>query len=120
MPDYPILDKSKYLAGRWRMIARLWQGKARDRRGADAYLRHLSAKVLPALAAIEGHRGARVLQREDGGGVEILVMTFWDSMDSVRRFAGADCHRAVVEPEARAALAQYDESVRHYEVHEPR
>jgi heme-degrading monooxygenase HmoA len=65
---------------------------------------------------IHGHRGARVLRRDDGGQVEFLVMTFWDSMDAVRRFAGEDPERAVVEPEARAVLAEYDELVRHYEV----
>jgi hypothetical protein len=28
-------------------------------------------------------------------------MTFWDSFDAIRRFAGEDAERAVVEPEAR-------------------
>jgi hypothetical protein len=39
-------------------------------------------------------------------------------MDAIRRFAGADPERAVVEPEARAVLADYDDFVRHYEVQE--
>jgi heme-degrading monooxygenase HmoA len=58
----------------------------------------------------------RVLRREERGRVEFLVMTFWDSMESVRRFAGPDPERAIVEPEARAVLAEYDDFVRHYEV----
>src|SRR5687768_11205698 len=98
------------------MIARVWRGVAHTSVNADAYLRHLSTSVLPSLAAIHGHRGARVLRRDDGGHVEFLVMTFWDSMDAVRRFAGGEAERAVVEPEARAVLAEYDELVRHYEV----
>jgi heme-degrading monooxygenase HmoA len=98
------------------MIARLWRGVAQGRPNAAAYLRHLEAHVLPALAALEGHRGARVLRREEGGRVEFLVMTLWDSMEAIRRFAGADAERAVVEPEARAVLAQFDDFVRHYEV----
>ena len=76
--------------------------------------------MLDPPAFSEGRRAELLDFDSDDGGVEILVMTFWDSMDSVRRFAGADCDSAVVEPEARAALAQYDDFVRHYEVHEPR
>ena len=98
------------------MIARVWKGVARDAANADAYLRHLAANVLPALATIEGYREVRVLRRADHGRVEFLVLTFWDSMEAIRRFAGADPQRAVVEPEARAVLAEYDDVVRHYEV----
>ena len=39
-------------------------------------------------------------------------------MDAIRRFAGEDAERAVVEPEAQAVLAEYDDFVRHYEVME--
>src|SRR5919106_1703564 len=98
------------------MIARVWRGVADTAVNADAYRRHLTTKVLPSLSAIAGHRGARVLRREEGGRIEFLVMTFWDSMDAIRGFAGERCERAVVEPEACAVLAEYDELVRHYEV----
>ena len=94
------------------MIARVWRGVAQDGPNADAYLRHLDANVLPALKSIAGYREARVLRRKQ----EFLVVTFWESMDAIRRFAGEDPERAVVEPEARAVLAEYDEFVRHYEV----
>jgi heme-degrading monooxygenase HmoA len=98
------------------MIARLWKGVARDRRNADAYVRHFEAKVLPELAAIEGYRDARVLRRNEGSRVEFLVLTLWDSMEAIRRFAGDRPEHAVVEPEARAVLAEFDDFVRHYEV----
>ena|SRR5687768_3862548 len=98
------------------MIARVWRGIAPDAAKGDAYLRHLGTNVVPALAAIEGHRDVRVLRREDRGRVEFLVMTFWDSMAAIRRFAGEKPERAVVEPEAKALLAEYDDFVQHYEV----
>ena len=94
------------------MIARLWRGSAGTPAGADAYQQHVTAKVLPALRGIEGHRGARVLRR----GEEFIVVTFWESMDAVRKFAGPDPERAVVEPEARAVLREFEERVSHYEV----
>jgi heme-degrading monooxygenase HmoA len=98
------------------MIARLWRGVAREPAAAEAYLRHLNANVLPVLEGIEGYRGVRVLRREEDGRVAFLVMTLWDSMAAIERFAGGDPERAVIEPEARAVLAEYDDFVRHYEV----
>jgi hypothetical protein len=48
--------------------------------------------------------------------IEFLVLTVWESMDSIRAFAGDNPERAVVEPEARAALVRFDDTVHHYEV----
>src|SRR5690349_7206418 len=98
------------------MIARIWRGIASGTRNADAYERHVTKTVLPSLSSIPGHRGARVLRRPDGARVEFLVVTFWDSIDAIRRFAGERAETAVVEPEARAVLAEFDDFVRHYEI----
>ena len=98
------------------MIARIWRGIANGTANADAYEHHVTKRVLPSLHAIPGHRGARVLRRSDGARIEFLVVTFWDSMDAIRKFAGARAESAVVEPEARAVLAEFDDFVRHYEI----
>jgi hypothetical protein len=37
-------------------------------------------------------------------------------MEAVREFAGVKAEKAVVEPEARAVLTSFDESVTHFEV----
>ena len=94
------------------MIARVWRGVAGSDSNAAAYLRHLENNVLSQLALIGGYRGVKVLKAEH----ELVVITFWESMDAVRSFAGDEPERAVVEPQARAVLAQFDEFVRHYEV----
>ena len=49
------------------------------------------------------------------GEVEVVVETEWDSMGAVRGFAGDTPEVAVVEPEARAVLARWDEHVTHHE-----
>ena len=97
------------------MIVRIWRGNALLQNAA-AYDRHVTGRVFPALKDIPGHRGAYLLRRETEGWVEFLAVTVWDSMDSVRRFAGANPDVAVVEPDAHAVLAEYDDFVRHYEV----
>ena len=96
-------------------IFRLWRGRSSPEKAGE-YNRHVTSKVFPALRAIEGHRGAYLLRRTVEGAVEYLVITLWDSMQAVRRFAGAEPEKAVVEPEARAVLATYDETVTHFEV----
>ena len=57
-----------------------------------------------------------MLRRELEHGVELVVLTLWESMEAVRRFAGAEPNQAVVEPAARAVLASFDDYVTHFEV----
>jgi heme-degrading monooxygenase HmoA len=97
------------------MIVRVWQGEAVGQ-GIEAYRKHFQGNVVPELGNIPGFRGASLLERAQGDGVEFLVMTRWVSMDAVRAFAGAQPEKAVVEPEAVAALRRFDATVRHYEV----
>jgi heme-degrading monooxygenase HmoA len=80
------------------------------------YLEHLQHSVFPELEAIDGFRGANVLRKEQNGEVEFIVMTLWDSMEAIHKFAGADAEVAVVAPNAQAVLSHYESSVSHYEV----
>ena len=97
------------------MIIREWRGRA-PLADAARYPAHFRGTVLPQLQAIEGFVGAHLGQQRLGDSVEFLVLTRWASMDAIRAFTGPDVETAVVEPEAAAALADYDPNVRHYEV----
>ncbi len=44
------------------------------------------------------------------------MLTLWDSLEAITRFAGANLDHAVVEPAAQAALASYDPTVTHHTV----
>jgi uncharacterized protein len=98
-----------------RVILRMWTARSTPEKAGD-YAQHATQRVFPALRSIEGHREAFLLRRALDSVVELVVLTLWDSMDAVRRFAGEDPDKAVVEPEARAALTSFDESVTHFEV----
>ena len=101
------------------MIARLWRGRAADTTKADAYVRHFTGSVLPELKELAGHCGAWLLRREVDGQIEVLAVTLWESRQSIEAFAGADIDTAVVEPEARAVLATFDDFATHYDVAYP-
>ena len=100
------------------MVARTWRGEAMGE-NAEQYLEHLEKSVLPQLKDIAGHRDAYVLRRPVENRYEFLVITLWDSMESIRRFAGQNPDQAVVPLEALRLLSRFDESVSHYEVVSP-
>jgi heme-degrading monooxygenase HmoA len=103
------------VAGDSIMIARSWRGSA-THDSAASYERHFTTRVAPHLKDIPGHRGAYLLRREMDGRVEFLAVTLWESMETIKAFAGPRPEVAIVEAEARAALAEFDDFATHYEV----
>lgn len=97
------------------MILRMWRAQTTAEK-ADQYIQHATKKVFPSLLAIPGHRGAYLLRRSQNDTVEVMVLTLWESIGAVRKFAGPQLNRAVVEPEARAALTSFDDFVTHFDV----
>ncbi len=71
---------------------------------------------MPTLKGIDGYVGVLHLERRVSDNADIIVMTFWKSLDSIRGFAGEDLEAAVVTDEAASLLTQFDRRVRHYEV----
>ncbi len=69
---------------------------------------------MPTVREVDGYAGAMLLERAVSDAVEIIVITWWRSLDSIRGFAGADFERAVVADEAASLLTQFDRRVRHY------
>jgi heme-degrading monooxygenase HmoA len=98
------------------MVERVWSARAKDRADAAAYAAHFQRVVIPELNAVAGYHGARLLQRDVPAGVEIVVVTTWESLDVVRGFAGDDIEQAVVHDEAAALFSDYDRTVRHFEI----
>ena len=97
------------------MIIREWRSRATPDKAAD-YPRHFRDVVVPELRTIPGFLGATLSRREQDGRIEFLVLTQWRSMEAIGAFAGPEPDKAVVEAGAVAALADFDETVRHYEV----
>jgi|SRR5579875_1462511 len=97
------------------MIVRVWHGSVAAQ-NERAYVEHLTRRVFPAFRTIEGFIGGSLLKEQRADGVEFMVVTRWASMEAIRRFAGADTTKAVVEPAAEAILVEYDRVVRHYEL----
>jgi heme-degrading monooxygenase HmoA len=97
-------------------IVRVWKGYG-TQAGVDRYCReHFPNSVLPQLRTIPGFVEARVLTRPVRDETEVVVATTWDSINSVKAFAGEDYQHAVVEPVVRDLLERFDDRVAHFTV----
>ena len=102
------------MANTGELTVRTWSATA-DAEGAGNYSRYFTGTLLPALRKLPGFEGAYLLRRDlDGNGtVELTAHTFWESPAAIRAFAGDDITVAVVEPEARAMLLDFDRTATH-------
>lgn len=98
------------------MIARLWSAQTTEAQ-APGYAEHLARHVLPSVRSLSGYAGTMLLKRSTGEAVELIVITLWKSVESIREFAGSlDPERAVVADQAAQLLTRFDRRVRHYEL----
>jgi heme-degrading monooxygenase HmoA len=86
-----------------------------DADGAASYTRYFTGTLLPQLRELGGFEGAYLLRRDlnQDGTVELTAHTFWASPEAIRAFTGDDITVAVVEPEARAMLRDFDRTATH-------
>jgi heme-degrading monooxygenase HmoA len=97
------------------MIARIWHGATAAAK-ADEYLTYINRTGVADYRATEDNQGVYVLRRIEGDEVHILTVSFWESMEKVKQFAGSDPETARYYPEHEAFLIGVDPSVKHYEV----
>jgi heme-degrading monooxygenase HmoA len=97
------------------MIARLWTARTTPAL-CNSYLEHFSKTVQPSLRKLKGFCGATVFTRPLEGSVEVIVTTYWESLEAIAAFAGPDRDAAVVAEEATRLLSDFDKRVRHYDV----
>lgn len=97
------------------MIARMWHGATRAEH-SDEYLGYLHETGIPGYRAVEGNRGVQILRRIEGDVAHFLLISYWDSLDAIRRFAGEDVLKALYYPRDREFLLELEPNVVHYEV----
>jgi antibiotic biosynthesis monooxygenase (ABM) superfamily enzyme len=112
----PIMQRIRDWRG-LNMIKRIWHGWTTPA-NADAYEQLLKDEIFVGIGnrRISGYRGIQLLRRNVGKEVEFVTIMTFDSLESVREFAGKDYEAAVVPKEARALLSHFDQRSQHYEV----
>jgi heme-degrading monooxygenase HmoA len=97
------------------LIARIWKGAVRKSDG-DIYADYMRKTGIAEYASTPGNRGVWMLRRDIDGNTEFLMFTVWDSLDSVKAFAGQDYETAVFYPEDDRFLVERDVLSTHYVV----
>lgn len=98
------------------MIARMWRGWVATGLAAE-YRDYVTATGLAGYRATPGNVDAQMWTRDLGDGrTEVVTVSRWDDLESIRAFAGDDISRAVFYPEDDRFLVGREETVSHYEV----
>ncbi len=97
------------------MIARIWSGRTPESK-ANRYLSYLKKTGVKDYKATKGNHGVYVLRRTIDGNAEFTIVSLWDSMEAIRRFAGPDVDQAVYYPEDKDFLLELEPMVSHYQV----
>jgi heme-degrading monooxygenase HmoA len=97
------------------MIARIWRGVVRVE-DADVYLAYLHETGVRDYTATPGNLSVTILQRDVDQGVEFTALTFWESMDAIRAFAGDQPEVAHYYPDDDRYLIAKEPLVDHFEV----
>ena len=97
------------------MIARIWKGTVREQDG-DAYADYMQKTGIAGYASTPGNRGVWMLRRDINEHTEFLMFTLWESLDSVKAFAGQNYETAVFYPEDDRFLVEREPLSTHYTV----
>ncbi len=101
------------------MISRIWHGYT-THENADVYENLLKEEIFIGIRNrnIPGFKEIQLFRRNLENEAEFITVMWFDSIDSVRAFAGEDYEAAVVPPKARTLLSRFDERSQHYDVRE--
>jgi heme-degrading monooxygenase HmoA len=99
------------------MILRTWRGWVQTAR-VQEYAQYVERTGLSGYRAVEGNRGCQFVSRDLGDGrSEVMTLSWWDSLDVIRQFAGDDVELAKYYPEDDEYLVDREMRVRHYQIH---
>ena len=97
------------------MIARIWEGRTSLEK-ADAYRKFLLKVAVHDYKSVKGLLGLKFLQREENNEAVFTLITFWPSINVIKKFAGADYEKAKYYPDDQEYLLEFPEKVKHFEV----
>ena len=97
------------------MIARIWRGRTK-KENADVYWKFLTQNAEDDCRHTKGNHGVSVYKRIIGDYAEFLFISFWESLEAVKNYAGDDIDKAHYFPEDLKYVIDPPTHVEHYEV----
>jgi len=99
------------------MITRIWHGWT-TLENAIVYENLLKTEVFPSIEnkKVKGYKKISLLKRVMKDEVEFITIMLFDSIQSVKEFAGEDYEQSYVASKARQILSRFDQKAQHYEI----
>ena len=97
------------------MIVRMWHGRVQTPKAA-AYRDFVCGRAIPDYRSVPGNLSVHILERTEGDVTHFITLTFWESLEAIRGFAGDDLEKAKYYPEDAEFLLEFEPRVVHYEV----
>lgn len=96
-------------------IARTWHGVV-AKKHSEEYYQYLRQTGLEDYQSVKGNCGVFVLRRSKEKRTHFLLMTFWESYEVIKEFAGKEIEKARYYPEDEKYLLELEPCVKHYEM----
>jgi len=100
-----------------KVITRIWHGRTRVDHAGE-YLEFLKETAPGDYKSVSGCLDVEIWRQVDGDVCHFWTVTKWDSIESIKQFAGDDYEKAKYYPEDERYLLEFEPSVRHCETFE--
>ncbi|MBN3883531.1 MULTISPECIES: antibiotic biosynthesis monooxygenase family protein [unclassified Nostoc] len=97
------------------VVARIWHGQTLTNK-ADEYYKYLTEAGVKKIQSIPGNLGVQVFRRTNGTTTEFTVISYWNSRDAIRAFAGNDIEKVHPLPKDNQYLIEPETKVKHFDV----
>ena len=99
------------------MVTRIWHGTTPAAK-SDEYLNLMRTVAMPYYHSTSGNKGAYALRRREGDTAHFLMVTFWESEEAIRGFAGDDISVAKYYGFDKDFLLELEPCSTHYEMYD--
>lgn len=97
------------------MIARVWKGRTKIEH-LEEYTEFMKVRAIPDYEKTIGFVKLTFLRKTDSDFAYFNLITFWENLDVIKKFAGSDVDKAKYYEEDKNYLIEFPEKVTHYEV----
>jgi heme-degrading monooxygenase HmoA len=103
------------VAGATKLIARIWHGQTAATM-VDDYTHYLYEEGVRAISRIPGNCGVQMLRKVRDDIADFQVISYWDSLEAIKRFAGDDYEKVRHLPNDPKYMIGAEPTVQHFEV----
>lgn len=97
------------------MVARVWHGRTPLDK-ADEYRQYLFDVGVKKIATLPGNRGVQMMVAKTADQGEFMVISYWDSVDAIKGYAGANYTKVHDLPRDKDFLIDKESLVRHFDL----